>query len=136
MVSTGSQCLEATLGDSNSGIPTLEPVYVDVTIPWVSGLVVRGGREGQGGPEFSTAEGTHCEAAFSMYVASRSSAFSSSRRMKTLASVWPWSSSSSTRRRPRGAESNTWNLSLQAGARKACVGLGLGPHSHLCERGH
>ena len=32
--------------------------------------------------------------------------------MKTLASVWPWSSSSSTRSRPRGAESNTWYLSL------------------------
>lgn len=32
--------------------------------------------------------------------------------MNTLANVWPWSSSSSTRSRPLGAESNTWYLSL------------------------
>lgn len=32
--------------------------------------------------------------------------------MKTLAKLCPWSSNSSTRRSPRGAESNTWYLSL------------------------
>lgn len=45
---------ETTLRDPNSRTTTLEPDYVDVIIPWVSGLVVRGGQEGQGGPEFST----------------------------------------------------------------------------------
>lgn len=43
--------------------------------------------------------------------------------MKTLAKLCPWSSNSSTRRSPRGAESNTWYLSLgevREEVRKSC----------------